>query len=71
MSSMPLVPPIPPVPEARLDELLDDPLIRQVMARDGVCRDTLAALMRRTVPLTRMVRAAHRYPLAPSTLTPH
>ena len=34
--------------EPLLDELLDDPIVQAVMARDGVDRPTLERLIRRT-----------------------
>lgn len=51
-SSQPFV-----VKEARLDDLLNDPLVRQVMDRDGVASEDLAALVRRTLPLIRVGQA--------------
>ena len=34
--------------EPSLDELLDDPVARAVMARDGLCADTIRALVAET-----------------------
>jgi len=48
-SSQPFV-----VKEAHLDDLLNDPLVQQVMHRDGVVSEDLAALVRRTLPLIRI-----------------